>query len=418
MGINNEVLYSKIFEKLGDSKATRTDIAQLLIGAGIDISDEDYEKIEVADSCKDEEEKFDEIPYELSEDGKSFAIDMNSSNIPKEVKKSFVRIPTKEEARFLQDIYYQTQKRRIAIAGQIRAIKQNADSKSEDTDKNNDNMLFLEWYLGQMQTMEDNIKKALEAFSDSYYISKWAKKNLGIGPVIATSLAANLEIKDETMHAGNWWSYCGLNDNNRPWLGRVKSKEIIDQCIEENGGILDDFAVYNIASKTKWKLPWLESKAKKKKGWNKEELIKACSFVPYNKFMKVLMYKIGRQFMFTKNNPDSLYGRILREREEYENTKNLAGDYAEIAKQILKEKNFDKKTIAYSYYSKGMLPPAHIAQRTQRYATKLFISHLFEAAYYNKYGKQCPEPYAIGYQGHVDYIPPEVPYNSVDRDKI
>ena len=409
----NNALNSKIVELLTQKNSTRSDIAQLLIGSGYDISDEDMENIELADHPDDE--TFDEVPYELSEDGKSFAVDVDNK-MPKEVKKSFVRIPTKEEARFLQDIYYQTQKRRIAIAGQIRAIAQSADSTSEDQTKNDDNMLFMEWFLEQMQAMEDNIKRALEAFSDSYYISKWAKQNIGIGPVIATALAANLEIKDETMHAGNWWSYCGLNDNKRPWLGKVKSKEIVDKCIADNGGILDDMAVYKIADETKWKFSWLESKAKKKKGWSKEELIKACSFIPYNKSMKVLMYKIGHSFRLCKNKPDSLYGRLLKEREDFENTNNVAGVYADQAADILKSKNFDKKTIAYSYYSNGQLPPAHIAQRAERYATKLFISHLFEAAYYNKYGKQCPEPYTISHQGHVDYIGPEVTYDSVDRD--
>ena len=408
-------LESKLVELLV-SNATKEDIAQLLVQNGVEISDEDLDTI-TAKHLHDED--IDDVPYELSSDGLSFKIDDINSKMSKELKESFVRIPSKAEARFLEDIYYQTQDKRIAIEGQIRSLKQDADSKSSSKESNENNLGFLEWHGGNMKIMENNIKKALEAFSDSYYISKWAKKVIGIGPVISTVLAANLEIKDATMHAGNWWSYCGLNDNNRPWLGREKSKKIVEECIEENGGILDDAAVYAISAKTKWKMSWLESKAKDpKKGWKKDELIKACSFIPYNKNLKVLMFKIGHSFRMVKNNPNSLYGRILKEREEYENIKNANGDYAEQAAYILATKKFDKKTIAYKYYSQGKLPPAHIAQRAERYATKLFISHLFEAAWYNKFGTKCPEPYIIGFadNGHNDYIEPEVPYDSVERD--
>lgn len=411
----NKNLESKIVELLTSPSSTKMDIAQLLYQNGVEISDED---LAIIDKNEDAKVDIDDVAYELSSDKKSFAIDP-STGMSNEVKKTFVRIPTKEEARFLQDIYYQTQDKRIAIAGQLRSLRQDKDSKSADEASNADNTAFLEWFYNETVKMEENIKKALEAFSDSYYISRWAKQVTGIGPVISTVLAANLEIKSDNMHAGNWWSYCGLNDNNRPWLGREKSKAIVEQCINNNGGVLDDAAVYEVALKTKWKYSYLESKAKDpKKGWIKDKLIKACSLVPYNKSLKVLMYKIGHSFRMVKNKPASLYGRILREREEYENKKNLNGDYKEQASNILATKNFNKSTIAYKYYIKGQLPPGHISQRAERYATKLFISHLFEAAWYNKFNTPCPEPYIIGFDegGHNDYIGPEVAYEAVERD--
>ena len=61
-----------------------------------------------------------------------------SDKLPNEIKETFVRIPTKMEARFLEDIYYQTQDRRIALEGQLRSLKQEADSKS-NSEENNDN---------------------------------------------------------------------------------------------------------------------------------------------------------------------------------------------------------------------------------------------------------------------------------------
>lgn len=407
----------KLVEMLTDPNSTKSDIASLLMQNDVEISDEDLDMIERNRNFNKEEE-FEEIPYTLSPDGKSFLIN-NTASMPKDVKQSFVSIPTKEEARFLQDIYYQMQDRRIALQGQIRSIMQGADSESQAVENTNDNLKFLEWLFGQMMNMENNIKMALEAFSDSYYLSRWAKQVCGIGPVLSTCLAANLEIKDETMHAGNWWSYCGLNDNNRPWLGREKAKQLVEDCIADNNGVLDEDAVYLIAARSRWKYDWLEKKGlydkkgKKLKKWSKDGLIKAVSYIPYNKDMKVVCFKIGHSFHMVMNRPESLYGRIFKERLQYEKTKNAAGDYADQAKQILESKHFDKKTIAYSYYSKGQLPPAHIVRRAERYATKLFISHAFEAAYWDKFGKKCPEPYIIGFDegGHNDYIGPEVPYD-------
>ena len=409
-------LEKSLIEMLTDKNSTKKDIAALLVQNGVEISDEDLDTIDSGTKLADDFQE--EIPYELSEDGKKFAVNNVESKI--NFKKIFVDIPDKAEARFLQDLFRSIQQMRIDIAGKVRAKAQGADNKSKSDDNNTQELTFLAWSLQSLIEFENSIKKALEAFSDSYYMSRWAKKVKGIGPVIATELAANLEIKDKTMHAGNWWSYAGLNDNNRPWLGREKSKKIVEDAIKNHDGVIDDFTVYEIAAKSKWKYEWLKNRAyDEKKGWKKDDLIKACSFIPYNKSLKVLMYKIGHSFRLSKNKPDSLYGRILREREDYENTKNQNGDYASQAADILANKNIGKGTVAYSYYSKGQLPPAHIAQRAERYATKLFISHLFEASWYNKYNEPCPEPYIIGFDesGHNDYIGPEIDYKSVVRDE-
>ena len=411
-----ENIMKKITEMLLNEATDRTCIVQFLIQNGAEVSDEDLDTIIAIDE-KRREIRDTDVPVQMSADGKSFFTLDIDDKMPVELKQTLVRIPTKAEARFLEDIYYQTQDRRIAIQGQIRSIKQEADSKSENEENNDNNMAFMQWYLTKMEAMEDNIKRALEAFSNSYYLSKWAKANIGIGPVISTVLAANLEMR-EGMHPGNWWSYAGLNNNNRPWLGREKAKAIIEEVIKQHENIISEECVAEIASRTKWKLSYLEGKAKTKRGWNKEALIKACSMIPYNKSLKVLMYKIGHSFRMAKNKPDSLYGRILREREAYEQEKNARGEYAEQAANILKSKNIGKSTVAYSYYSKGQLPPAHISQRSERYATKLFMSHLFEAAYWNTYGQPCPDPYIIGFdpEGHNDYIKPEVAYDSIARD--
>lgn len=339
-------------------------------------------------------------------------------------KQSVVKVPSREEARYISDIYYQIQTMRIGVEGQLRAMSQNADQDSNEiANKAISNVSsskpFLEWYKDNLKSMENEIGKALAVFSDSCYMGKWAKANLGIGPTIATQLVAYLDIpRDTGFYAGNWWSYCGLNDNNRPWLGREKSVKLVNKYC--GGDEITDEDVMKLSAASKWKYSYYEKNARSEATgkWSKSALVKATAKIPYNAHMKVLMYKIGHQFVFVQNNPNSLYGRIFKERLAYEVAKNERGEYKEQAFKIINDKNFNKNTTAYKEYSKGKLPAAHLKTRAQRYATKMFISHLFEAEYWNKYGKEAPNPYEMAVAGHKGYVGPEVPYTTFERDGI
>ena len=354
----------------------------------------------------------------------SYFTALDFTALTKTAKSALVSVPSREEARYISDIYYQVQAMRLAVEGQLRAMAQGVDQDSDIVKDNKtisvpvQSKPFMEWYHDNLLLMEQQIKKALSVFADSTYMGKWAGANLGIGPTIATQLVAYLDIPSETgFYAGNWWSYCGLNDNNRPWLGREKSAAIINRIIKDPKHITDS-EVMQIASETKWRYSYFEENAKTESGsWSKDLLIKASAKVPYNQHMKVLMYKIGHQFHLVKGR-DSLYGKVFTERLDYEISKNENGEYKEQAANILRTKNIGKDTKAYQAYSNGKLPIAQLNQRAERYATKLFISHLFEAEYYNKFGKQAPNPYMLAVQGHKGYIAPQIPYDRFERDGI
>lgn len=431
MSSNGKVLMSSVYEMLANPDVSKADVLKFIK----DITDKSPDLIEIFGEVSDDmisEVMNNEsvIPnskndiYDFVEDAdENSVIDenefkiLNVAKMSKDVITSIVSVPSKEEARYLEDIYYQMQRKRIVIENQLRALRQGFDTEVENHEVGSKNGKFLEWYLYNIGLLESQIKKALEKFSDSNYLTKWAKANIGIGPVISTCLVANLELKENT-HASSWWDYCGLNNNNRPWLGKEKSTKIVNDLISKYDGKISDEMVMELSGITKWKYSYYEAKAKDEAGkWNKNDLIKATSMIPYNKNMKVLMYKIGHSFHLCKNNPDSLYGRLYKERFDYETMKNERGDYADQAAKILASKNFSKTTSAYKFYSEGKLPPAHIVQRCERYVTKMFISHLYEAAYYNKYGVMAPNPYVLCFcEGHTDYIGPEVPYESIERD--
>ena len=144
---------------------------------------------------------------------------------------------------------------------------------------------------------------------------------------------------------------------------------------------------------------------------SKKSLIAYLSKPPYNIKLKVLMWKIGESFVKVSNR-GSLYGSLYKERKEYETKKNENLEYKDQAARAIRNKNFNKNSIAYSYYIKGMLPPAQIAARAKRWTVKIFVEHVFEAMYIYKHGELPPTVFPISRLGHVDYIEPEVPFET------
>jgi hypothetical protein len=97
---------------------------------------------------------------------------------------------------------------------------------------------------------------------------------------------------------------------------------------------------------------------------------------------------------------------------------NEKGMYADQAANILATKNIGKSTEAYKWYSKGMLPPAHINARARRWAEKIFLSHVFEEMYRVHYDKVPPRYYTLVHSEgkHNKEYAPEVPYTKVSEE--
>jgi hypothetical protein len=314
---------------------------------------------------------------------------------------------SKAEMRALIDSYYQTQNKRIAVQGQIRAIEQGVDTNTVGF------AAILNWNLRSLLNEEDGIKKALQVAVERSNVGQWVSKVMGLGPVLSATCLAYFDI-DRSSCAGSFIQYAGLNDNNRPWLGKVKSEDIVNKVVGKSKEITNEHLV-EISEITGWKTSYLInkslsfSKAKTPK-ITKENLIKACSMVPHNKELKTQCWKIGQQFIKLRNNPKSLYGRLLTERLTEEIAKNDAGLYTEQAEHIITTMNFDKTTDTYKCYAEGKLPKGHLMARAQRWATKIFVCHLYEEMYWDKYKSEPPKFYSLVFLGHTHPILPEVPY--------
>ena len=239
-----------------------------------------------------------------------------------------------DEARYLVDAYYQMQDDRKRAHNQVRAME-------------GEPHITLAWLAEQSETLEAQIKRALNIYTDAHPIGVWLKEIYGIGPVIAAGLLAHIDIT-RAPTAGHIWRYAGLDPTS------------------------------------KWE-----------KGTKR----------PWNASLKTLCWKAGQSFMKFSNQDECFYGKLYRERKAYEQGRNDAGGNAEVAAQILATKKFRADTDAVKHLSAGKLPPAQIDARARRYAVKIFLSHLQAHWYEHHYGTPAPAPFAIAHMGHAHMIP-------------
>lgn len=326
--------------------------------------------------------------------------------ISKDLKSKILNVKeiSKAEIRNLVKLYYQIQSMRLGIREQIRSIEK---------ENNNINTEVLDFILTNVIILEKNISNSLELFCKATEEGRWLLSITGIGPVLAAGLLGYLDVTDK-QYASQFISYAGLNDNNRPWLGNAKSEAIIKEVIGDSKKITDDM-VMEIANRTKWSYNYLLEKAYNGKSWSKQKLVAACAKIPYNKDLKVLMYKVGSSFQWQCNNEKSLYGKLFNERRQFEMEKNENGEYTDQAKAQLEKNWSDKTSDIYKSYEAGKLPKGHINMRAMRWTEKIFLSHLFEEMYRVRYNKVPPRYYALDHLNgqHNKEILPEVDYTPV-----
>lgn len=242
-----------------------------------------------------------------------------------------------DEARFLIRAYYQQQDSRIRAANQLRALA--GDGEPHEV---------LEWKRAQDELLEKQVAGALKRYVDAQPLGRWATSIIGIGPILAASLLAHIDIS-KAPTAGHIWRYAGLDPTVR-W---------------EKG---------------------------QRRPWNAE--------------LKRVVWLIGESFVKVQSHEDDVYGKVYAARKELETARNEAGEYADQAALALKQKKWRDGTDARAAYEKGMLPKARIHARAKRYAAKLFLSHYQEVGWWLEYGEAPPVPYAMAHAGHAHKIEP------------
>jgi hypothetical protein len=207
---------------------------------------------------------------------------------------------------------------------------------------------IIDWLAERHAKIEAQIRSALSVYVQSQKVGRWLMSIKGIGPVIAAGLLAHIDIH-KAPTVGHIWRFAGLD-------------------------------------------PTVQWKSGEKRPWNAA--------------LKVVCWKAGQSFTKVSNHEDAFYGKIIKQRKQYETAKNEAGEYADQAAQTLKTKRIRHDSEARKHYEAGRLPPSRIQQRAERYAVKIFLAHLHHVMYENEFGVPPPKPYIIAIGGHAHYIAP------------
>ena len=273
------------------------------------------------------------------------------------------RTLTEAEARYLVDYYYQLQGDRIRAGNRSFALTESGEPHT-----------VIAWLGQRTSTLELQIKRALDAYSDGHPVGQWARSIVGIGPVIASGLLSHIDIT-KAPTAGHIWRFAGL-----------------DPTVS----------------------------------WGKKEKR------PWNARLKTLCWKIGESFVKVSGHERDVYGKLYLQRKAREIEFNLRGEYAEQAVAALAAKRLGDDTDARAWYEgrfsaetartfwttegtkraavlkagRGevesgvrMLPPARLHLRAQRWAVKLFLAHYQAVAYRTHFGVDAPKPYAMTQAG-------------------
>src|ERR1035441_9847736 len=115
-----------------------------------------------------------------------------------------------DEARYLVDAYYAMQEYRKAAGNQVRALAESEEPHG-----------VIQWLFDQNTTVEKQILRALDSWTDALPAARWAKSICGIGPVISAGLTAHIDIT-RSATVRHIWRVAG-DDPTLPWEKREKS---------------------------------------------------------------------------------------------------------------------------------------------------------------------------------------------------
>lgn len=311
--------------------------------------------------------------------------------LTRDIKKGAITLG-EHEARFLVDAYYAMQEDRIRAGNQIAALTKSAEPHE-----------ILSWLADNTGVLERNIKSALDVYSDSKPLGRWARLNKGIGPVITAGLLAHINLKIAT-NVSKITRFAGL-DPTKVWLGKKKAEALVADILPKK---VTQEHVAIVARAVDMRLESFEGFVAyyRERGSSlRASIEKAAARRPWNARLKTLCWKVGESFKKVSKSEDAFYGHVYRERKALEVERNEAGQFAELAAKKLLETNIkDRDTKAT--YKAGRLPAGRLDLRATRYAVKLFLSHYWAVGYEIEHGKKPPNPWIVEHGGHSTVIPP------------
>lgn len=207
-------------------------------------------------------------------------------------------------------------------------------------------VLWLGVWIGHGEKVITGKLKQWVEGDDSPAEAKWAYDQFGIGPIIASGLAAHIDVA-RAKHISSVWKFAGLAPG---FDRRVKGQKL-----------------------------------------------------PYNGRLKVLCWKLGESFVKVSGNPKATYGQLYAAFKANELERNAKGQYQAAAKAELERKSFRKDTATKKKLEAGLLSDAQLHARACRRTVKVFLAHYYQVAKEAR-GLDPGTPYVVGILGHENII--------------
>lgn len=140
------------------------------------------------------------------------SVDRLDRDLVRAIKSEKLKL-TRQDVRYIVDTRNQVQEFRIQAGGQERA--------AGETEEPNHMVGYL-W--AQFGTLEGQVKRAMDAWTPTSTVSRWAKGIHGRGAILAAGLEAHIDI-ERAPTVGHIWRIAGL-DPSVEWLGKVKAERL------------------------------------------------------------------------------------------------------------------------------------------------------------------------------------------------
>lgn len=300
----------------------------------------------------------------------------------------------RREATYLVDVYYQQQRVRLCLGGQIKAAERSGEPHK-----------LLDFLFHNAKDLEADCRGCLRYFTERYRVGNWLLSLCGIGHVLAAGLLAHLDIR-RAPTAGQFWRFAGL-DPSIQWLGKKGAAEVVAEVVPPRAKVTEGH--FHQAAKLANRHPDNLRALLKDGTLTRQTLTAALAKRPWSQRMRVLCAgKIGESFVKLKRHPKDFYGHLFDARKKREIAANQAGQFKQQAADALKAKRYSPSTASYEAYTKGLLPGGQIHARARRWVVKLFLSHVHAVMFQDFYGRPAPAPYCFNgaASGHRHLINP------------
>jgi hypothetical protein len=248
----------------------------------------------------------------------------------------------------VSELYYDIQKMRVGFANRTRSEGPSYLGR-----------WLNEWLNIGEQTIFKKLKEWVES-DDSPAEAKWCYQQDGCGPVLASGLAAHIDLA-KAPTPSSLWKFAGLAPG---FDRRVRGQKLA-----------------------------------------------------YNARLKTLAWKLGECLVKVSGKQGAVYGKLYADFKADETRKNESGQYRAVAERELASKDFKKDTVTKKRLLEGKLTDGHLHSRAKRKAVKILLQNYWLVGR-KALGLPIPEPYVQAHLGHGHIVEPVVAQKSKRSDRV